>query len=93
MITFSVLAYHRARTLGSQQLNIVRRSHDRQLTAMILVYVTYTVIALVPFTTFYIYSFNVYTTTAEQRAFNALMITITALIEYSMFGVSDLLIC
>ena len=93
MITFSLLAYHRARTLSSQQLNIVRRSHDRQLTAMILVYVTYTVIVMIPFTTFYIYSFNVYTTSAEQRAFNAFMITITILIEYSMFAVSNLYIC
>jgi len=88
MSSFSLLAFYRARTLASRQLNIVRLSRDRQLTAMILVHVIYIVIALIPFTIYYIYSFNAYTTDPEQRAYNALTVTITVLIEYSMSAVS-----
>jgi hypothetical protein len=88
MITFSLLAFYRARSLASRQLNIVRLSRDRQLTAMILVYVTYIVIALIPFTIFYIYSINTYTTNPERRAYNSLIYTITILINYSMLSVS-----
>jgi len=82
------LAFYGARTLASRQLNIVRLSRDRQLTAMILVYVIYIIIVLIPFTIFYIYSLNTYTTDPEQTAYNALIVTITILIEYSMFAVS-----
>jgi hypothetical protein len=89
MSTFSLLAFYRARTLASRQLNIVRLSRDRQLTAMLLIHVIYNVIVLIPFTTFYIYSLNTTTTSAEQRAANALTFAVTILIEYSMFAVSD----
>jgi hypothetical protein len=88
MSSFSLLAFYRARTLASRQLNIVRLSQDRQLTAMILVYVIFIVIVLIPFTVYYIYSFNTHTTDPEQRAYNALIATITVLIQYSMFAVS-----
>jgi hypothetical protein len=87
--TFSLLAFHRARTLASRQLNIVRLSRDRQLTAMLLVHVIYTVIVLIPFMTFYIYSLNTIIRNAEQHATNALIFTVTILIEYSMFAVSN----
>lgn len=89
MITFSLFAFYRARTLASRQLNIVRSSRDRQLTAMILVYDIYIVIALIPFTGFYIYSLNTSTTDPEQRATNTLIFAVTALIEYSMYAVSS----
>jgi hypothetical protein len=88
MLTFSLLAFYRARTLASRRLNIVRLSRDRQLTAMLLIHVTYTIIVLIPFTTFYIYSLNTTTTSPEQAAANVLIFAITILIEYSMFAVS-----
>jgi hypothetical protein len=89
LITFSLLAFYRARTLASRQLNVVRSSRDRQLTAMILVYDIYIVIVLIPFTSFYVYSLNTNTTNAEQRATNTLIFAVTALIEYSVFAVSN----
>jgi hypothetical protein len=88
MITFSLLAFYRARTLASRQLNIVRLSRDRQLTAMILVHVIYIVIVLIPFTSFYIYSLNTHITDPKHSAYNALIYAITVLIEYSMAAVS-----
>lgn len=44
MTTFSLLTFYKARILASRQMTTVRLSHDRQLTAMLLVYVIYTVI-------------------------------------------------
>jgi hypothetical protein len=89
MIIFLLLPFYRARTLASRQLNVVRSSRDRQLTAMILVHNIYIVIALIPFTSFYVYSLNTNTTDAEQRAANTLIFAVTALIEYSVFAVSN----
>jgi hypothetical protein len=90
MITFSLLAFYKARALASRQVNIVRLSRDRQLTAMILIYVIFIIVSIIPFTSFYIYTLNIHVTDAEQRAFNALIFTITILIEYSMFAVCNI---
>lgn len=87
MITFSLLAFYHVRTLGSRQINIVRLSRDRQLTAMLLVYVIYVVITILPYDIFYIYSQNQSTKDLEQIARNNLITTITILIDYSSFAV------
>ena len=87
MSVFSILAFYNARTLASRHVNIVRSNLDRQLTAMILIYVIYIVIAIIPFFSFYIYILNIYTTDPEQLAYNALIFTITILTQYSMFAV------
>ena len=84
---FSLLAFYNARTLASRHVNIVRSNLDRQLTAMILIYVIYIVIAIIPFFCFYIYTLNIYTTDPEQLAYNALVYTITVLTQYSMLAV------
>ncbi len=87
MSIFSLLAFYNARTLARRHVNIVRSSRDRQLTAMILIYVIYIVIAIIPFISFYIYTLNIYTTDPEQLAYNALVATITILTQYSMHAV------
>ncbi|UJR10305.1 hypothetical protein I4U23_014511 [Adineta vaga] len=93
MIVFALLAFHRARTLTRQQMNIVRLSRDRQLTAMVLVYVIYIIIAVIPFTSFYIYSLNIYTIDPFERVSNGLVVTITILIEYSMLNAGFYIYC
>ncbi|CAF0977170.1 unnamed protein product [Adineta steineri] len=93
LIIFSVLAFYKARTLASQNVNVVRLSRDRQLTAMLLVYIGYIVIAIIPFTSFYIYILNIYTTDPFVLVSNGLIFTITILIEYSMYSVAFYIYC
>ena len=90
MITFSLLAFYNARTLISRQGNIVRLSRDRQLTAITLVHVVSVVILTLPYTIFFIYLRNQYTTDAEIIARNNLITAITRLVNYSSFAVSIL---
>ena len=59
MVICAVLAFHRARTLASRHVYIVRLSRDRQLTAMVLVQVIFTVIVSLPFLINYSYSLSV----------------------------------
>jgi hypothetical protein len=92
MITFSLLAFYNARTLISRQVNIVRLSRDRQLTAMTLVHVVFVVISTLPYTIFFIYVRNQYATDAEITARNNLVTAITRLVNYSSFAVSILYI-
>jgi hypothetical protein len=88
MTIFSLLAFNNARTLISRQINIVRLSRDRQLTAMTLFHAVFVVITLLPFTIFDIYSLNQTSEDPEQIARNNLIFTITILIDYSSFAVS-----
>jgi hypothetical protein len=88
MITFSLLAFYNARTLASREVNIVRLRRDRQLTAMTLVHVVFVVITTLPYTIFYIYWRNQYTTDSKIIVRNNLIYTITLLIDYSSFAVS-----
>jgi hypothetical protein len=90
MVTFSILAFYNARTLFSRQMNIVRLSRDRQLTAMLLVHVVFLVITILPYTIFYIYSQNQLITDPKKIARNNLITTITILIDYTSFAVSIL---
>ena len=89
MITFAGLAYHSARTLESRQMNIAYLSRDRQLTAMTLVHVLFVVVTTLPFSTFFSYSQNQQSNDPEQIARNNLTYTITLLIDYASFAVSN----
>lgn len=90
MITFSLLAFYRVRTLASRQINIVRLSRDRQLTAMLLVHALYVIISILPYYVYYMYSQNQPTNDPVKIARNNLINTITILIDYSCFSVSIL---
>ncbi|CAF1308542.1 unnamed protein product [Adineta steineri] len=83
MITFSLLAFYNARTLISRQINIVRLSRDRQLTAMTLVHVVFVVITTLPYIINFIYSLNQTTNDTKQIARNNLIYGILVLILYS----------
>jgi hypothetical protein len=88
MTIFSLLAFNNARTLISRQINIVRLSRDRQLTAMTLFHVVFVVITTLPYTIFYIYFMDQTNGDSEQIARNNLIYAITLLIGYSSFTVS-----
>jgi len=90
MTIFSVLAFYNARTLISRQINIVRLSRDRQLTAMTLFHAVFVVMTTLPFIIFFIYFVNQTSTDPVQIARNNLIFTITVLIDYSSFAVSIL---
>ncbi|CAF0927637.1 unnamed protein product [Adineta steineri] len=79
MTTFSLLAFYNARTLISRQINIIRLSRDRQLTAMTLVHVVFVVITTLPYIIYFIYS-------PEQIARNTLIYAILLLIFYLSFA-------
>ncbi|CAF3749327.1 unnamed protein product [Rotaria sp. Silwood1] len=90
MITFSLLAFYSARTLVSRQVNIVRLSRDRQLTAMTLVHVLFVVITTLPHVIYFTYLLNQISKDPEQVARNNLIFSITVLIDYSSYTVSIL---
>ncbi|CAF4164020.1 unnamed protein product, partial [Adineta steineri] len=83
MTTFSLLAFYNARTLISRQINIIRLSRDRQLTAMTLVHVVFVVITTLPYIIYYIYSINQTTNDPEQIARNNLIYATLILVCYS----------
>ncbi|CAF4196806.1 unnamed protein product [Adineta steineri] len=93
MITFSILAFHSARTLISRQMNIVRLSRDRQLTAMTLVHVMFIIITTIPYVVFFVYLLNQHNTGPEQTARNNLIFTIVLLISYSTYSGSFYIYC
>ncbi|CAF1379707.1 unnamed protein product [Adineta ricciae] len=86
MSTFSILAFYNARTVISRRMNIVRLSHDRQLTAMTLIHVTYVIITILPYVIYFVYSVNLTGLNAEQTARNRFIYDITILIYYSSFA-------
>ncbi|CAF4265848.1 unnamed protein product [Adineta steineri] len=86
MTTFSLLAFYNARTLISRQINIIRLSRDRQLTAMTLFHVVFVVITTLPYIIYFIYSLEQTTTNSEQIARNNLIYVILLLIFYLSFA-------
>jgi len=90
MTIFSLLAFYSARTLISRQINIVRLSRDRQLTAMTLFHAVFVVITSLPYVIFVIFSLNQTSTDPIHIARKNLIYTITILIDYSSFAVSIL---
>ncbi|CAF4445064.1 unnamed protein product, partial [Adineta steineri] len=86
MITFSLLAFIKIRTLASRLINIVRLSRDRQLTAMALSQVAFTVFVSLPYTIFNIYDLNTVTTNQDEYARLQLIGTVTVLLYYENFA-------
>jgi len=90
MVTFSLLAFFNIRTLASRQINIIRLSRDRQLTAMTLLQVAFIVFASIPYTVYNIYDLNTVTINQEDLAHHRLIGTIIVLLYYENFAVSNL---
>ena len=88
MTTFSFLAFSHARTLIRRNINVIRLSRDRQLTAMTLCHVLYVVLATLPYIIFFINSLNQIRQDSEHMSRINLIHTITALFSYSTFSVS-----
>ena len=88
MTTFSLLAFYSARTLNRRQINIVRLSRDRQLTAMTLCHVVSVVITTLPYIIFYIYTLSQTTQDPERIARNNMILAVTTLTYYSSAAVS-----
>ncbi|UJR25966.1 hypothetical protein I4U23_007314 [Adineta vaga] len=93
MLTFSLLAFFHIRTLASRRVNIVRLSHERQLTAMALFQVAFIVFASVPYTTFTIYDLNTSNTDPENVAQHRLISTVCVLLYYEQFASSFYIFC
>jgi len=88
MIIFSILAFYNVRTLNTNQRNIIRLSHDRQLTAMALIYVLFIVILSLPCIIFSVYELDLINITAEQNARNRLIYTFLSMFYYECYAVS-----
>ncbi|CAF0775460.1 unnamed protein product [Adineta ricciae] len=93
MVTFSVLAFVKSRRLARRQVNIVRLSHERQLTAMALFQVAFIVFASVPFGVYTIYDLITIVTNAEVAAQRRLIGTIAALLYYEQFASPFYIFC
>jgi hypothetical protein len=91
MIIFSVLAFFKIRTTASRQINIVRLSRDRQLTAMTLFHVLYIIITSIVFLTFTVYSFVISTTNEIEIARDQFISATTLLFYYTNFSVRSFL--
>jgi hypothetical protein len=89
MIIFSILTFYNVRIKITNQRNIVRLSHDRQLTAMTLVYVIFSVILTIPCIIFSIFTFDLVNITAEQSARNRLIYSILSILYYESNAVSN----
>jgi hypothetical protein len=88
MIIFGLLAFRNIRTLTSRQVNFVRLSRDRQLTAMALSQIVVHLITSVPYIIVNIYSQNTTTNDPVLAARNQLLVSVTLTFSYLQFGVS-----
>jgi hypothetical protein len=88
MIIFSLLAFFKIRTIASRQINIVRLSRDRQLTAMTLFYVLFIIILMIPFLIFFAYTLTLDLKDLIDIAYNRLIYTITVIFYFISFSVS-----
>jgi hypothetical protein len=91
---FSLFAYRNVRHLVRLQVNIVRRRLDRQLTAMIFVWVIFFILFLLPYTIYRIYSLNITVNEANlySYAINQLVYSIMAAISNLNYIVKFLLV-
>jgi len=87
MIIFSILAFLKIRTIASRQLNIVRLSRDRQLTAMTLLHALFIVITNIPFVSFFIYTLIINTENPTDIAYNGFIYAITVMFYYISYSV------
>lgn len=89
MTIFSSLAFYKIRQMSSQEMHIIRLSHDRQLTAMTLCHAVSVVVATLPFLITFIYMTVHTVTDIEEKAQINLIYTIVLLINYASFAVSS----
>jgi hypothetical protein len=87
MIIFSFLAFLKTRTITSRQINIVRLSRDRQLTAMTLVHVLFVVILTIPFLIYFIYDLTINNTDPIQIAHHQLIYSTIVIFYYISYSV------
>ncbi|CAF1256604.1 unnamed protein product [Adineta steineri] len=93
MILCSFPAFINARKLASRQINIIRLSCDRQLTAMTLSQIAFIVITTIPFITTYIFLLNMKSTDKEYNARMYLVHTITTYVYYTTYANSFYIYC
>jgi hypothetical protein len=87
MSTFSFLAFIKIRAITSRQINIVRLSRDRQLTAMTLVHVLFVVILTIPFAIYFIYNLTLSDTDPVQTAKRQLIYSTIIIFYYIGYSV------
>jgi len=88
MITFALMAFFTIRTVASRQIHIERLSHERQITAMVLVQVIFIVILTLPYVISTIYTLSLITTDQILIARYYFVNTITILGYYGSYAVS-----
>ena len=69
-------------------MNIIRQSHEQQLTAITLIYTVYAIITTIPFLSIYIYILSTTVTSLEQRYVNLLIYVVSILINYSIVAIN-----
>jgi hypothetical protein len=87
--TFSLLAYFKTFTVAGRQINIVRLSRDRQLTAMTLVHALFMTITTIPYVVFFVYMLSTTVSDVKEAARNQLIYSITSLLGLEYFAVSS----
>ena len=86
---FASLSFYKIRTTMGREMNVVRLSHQRQLTAMALSQVLLIVLVSIPYTIFNIFDLNTVLTSPEDTAWHRLMSTVMVLLYYEHFAVSE----
>jgi len=86
---FSLLAFYKTFTGADRQLDIVRLSRDRQLTAMALVHALFIATTTTPYVIFFVYTLSITERNAEETARNQLIYVITSLFGFIGFAVSS----
>jgi hypothetical protein len=87
---FSILAYYQTFTVIGRQIDIIRFTRDRQLTAMTLVHAFFLVITTIPFVVCFVYTLSTVPSNPEEAARIQLIYTITSILDFEGFAVSFL---
>jgi hypothetical protein len=82
------LAYYQTFTVTGRQIDIIRFSRDRQLTAMTLVHALFLIITTVPFVVCFVYKLSTTTNDAEEAARIQLIYTITSIFAFEGYAVN-----
>ena len=88
MTLFGLLSFYRIRTSLRREMNMVRLSHERQLSAMALSQAMAIVGTSIPYTVFNIYDLNAILVSAEDGARHRRIGTVIVLLYYAHFAVS-----
>ena len=87
MITFSLLAFFKTRSIASRQIHIVQLSRDRQLTVMTLVHALFIVITSMPYIIFFGYTLILNNNDPIIIVNNGFIFAITGLLYYISYSV------